>query len=128
VVCQLCDHEGHTIQTLYKHFDRSFTGFQENKSALSTTVSYGVDTNWYTNTGATDHITGELEKLTMRDKYNGNDQVHTASGASMEIDQIGHSFVRTPTHPLHRIMFSMFQRQTKISSQSIDLLKIITPS
>jgi hypothetical protein len=25
--------------------------------------SYGVDTNWYTDSGATNHITGELEKL-----------------------------------------------------------------
>ena len=31
------------------------------------TTSYVVDTNWYTDTGATDHIMGELEKLTVRD-------------------------------------------------------------
>lgn len=37
----------------------------------------------------------------MRDKYTGNDQVHTTSGAGMEIDQIGDSFVHTPTRPLH---------------------------
>jgi hypothetical protein len=35
--------------------------------------------------GATDHITGELDKLTIRDKYTGGDQVHTASGAGMMI-------------------------------------------
>jgi histone deacetylase 1/2 len=64
-------------------------------------MSYGVDTNWYTDTGATDHIIGELEKLTVRDKYTGNDQVHTVSGAGMEIDQIGQSLVHTPTRPLH---------------------------
>jgi hypothetical protein len=48
-----------------------------------------VDTNWYTDTGATDHITGELEKLTVRDKYHDTDQVHTASGVGMRINQIG---------------------------------------
>ena len=31
----------------------------------------------------------------MRDKYHGGDQVHTANGSGMEIDQIGRSFVRT---------------------------------
>jgi hypothetical protein len=31
-------------------------------------------------TGATDHITSDLEKLTVHDKYYGGDQVHTASG------------------------------------------------
>lgn len=47
------------------------------------TDSYGVDTNWYADTGATHHITGELDKLTVRDKYHGHDQVHTASGSGL---------------------------------------------
>jgi hypothetical protein len=58
--------------------------------------SYTVDNNWYTDTGATDHITGELEKLAVREKYNGGDQVHTANGAGMSIRHIGHSTIRTP--------------------------------
>jgi hypothetical protein len=56
--------------------------------------------NWYTDTGATDHIIGELEKLTTRDKYHGTDQVHTANGAGMRISQIGQSFVCTPSRDL----------------------------
>jgi hypothetical protein len=28
--------------------------------------AYGTDPNWYTDSGATDHITGELEKLHVR--------------------------------------------------------------
>jgi hypothetical protein len=35
--------------------------------------AYNVDTNWYTDTGATDHVTSELNKLTVREKYHGND-------------------------------------------------------
>ena len=62
---------------------------------MATTPSYGIDTNWYTDSGSTDHITGDLEKLSVRDKYHGGDQVHTANGSGMEIDQIGRSFVRT---------------------------------
>lgn len=49
-----------------------------------TTNSYGIDTNWYADSGATEHITGELDKLTMREKYHGGDQVHTASSSGME--------------------------------------------
>ena len=63
--------------------------------------SYTIDTNWYTDTGAIDHITGELEKLSVRDKYHGNDQIHTANGEGMEIKHIGHSIVRTPGRNLH---------------------------
>jgi hypothetical protein len=76
----------------FKRFNRNFT--REDKNAY-TTAAYDVDINWYTNLGATDHITGDLEKLTTRDKYLGNDQVHTANGLDMAIDQVGHSIIHT---------------------------------
>jgi uncharacterized membrane protein YgcG len=101
-ICQLCGKEGHTVIRCHKRFDSSFHGVQEQCSASAATNSnsYGIDTNWYTDTGATDHITSELEKLTVRDKYHGNDQVHTASGAGMRINQVGRSLVYTPNRNL----------------------------
>jgi hypothetical protein len=60
-----------------------------------------MDQNWYVDTSATDNITSDLEKLAIRDKYNRGDQIHTASGACMEIKHIGHSIVHTPTRNLH---------------------------
>jgi hypothetical protein len=35
--------------------------------------------------GATDQITSELDKVTIHDKYHGKEQVHTANGACMRI-------------------------------------------
>ena len=58
--------------------------------------SYGVDTNWYTDTGATDHVTSELDRLTVQEKYTGNDKIRTANGAGMNINHIGNAIVRTP--------------------------------
>ena len=85
----------------YKCFDALFQGPVDAKSASAAmTSSYGIDTNWYFDSGSTDHITGELEKLSVRDKYHGGDQVHTANGSGMEIGQIGHSFVHTPSDDL----------------------------
>lgn len=49
----------------FKRFDASFIGPPE-KSASSAVTSYGVDMNWYMDSSATDHVTGELEKLTVR--------------------------------------------------------------
>nr|AAV44026.1 hypothetical protein [Oryza sativa Japonica Group] len=89
--CQLCGKLGHTVIKCYKRFDTSFTG--EEKAANTATTSYGIDTNWYVDTGATDHITGELDKLTVRDKYTGNEQVHAANGTGMEISHIDHATV-----------------------------------
>jgi hypothetical protein len=52
-------------------------------------------------TGATDHITGELDKLSVRDKYHGGDQVHTAMGLGMKITHIGHGTLHFPSHDIH---------------------------
>jgi hypothetical protein len=63
--------------------------------------SYGVNINWYIDTGATDHVTCEVEKLHVYDRYNENVQIHTASGAGMDIRHIGQSIIRTPNHDWH---------------------------
>jgi hypothetical protein len=51
--------------------------------------------------GATDHVTGELEKLSVRDKYHGGDQVHTTSSAGMRINHIGHISLHSPIRKIH---------------------------
>jgi hypothetical protein len=67
----------------------------------ATTSSYAANTNWYTDTGAIDHITGEPEKLTHWSKYHGGDQIHTANGAGMDISHIGHTIVHAPSRNIH---------------------------
>uniref|UniRef100_A0A453AEN7 Uncharacterized protein n=1 Tax=Aegilops tauschii subsp. strangulata TaxID=200361 RepID=A0A453AEN7_AEGTS len=70
---------------------------QKKKIAAAADMPYGVDTNWYMDTGATNHITEELEKLTMHENYRGHDQVYTAAnGAGMDISDVGQSFIKTP--------------------------------
>jgi hypothetical protein len=46
---------------------------------------------------ATDHITGELEKLSIRNKYQEGDQIHTASGTGMDIYFISQTTFPTPS-------------------------------
>jgi hypothetical protein len=64
-------------------------------------TSYGVDTNWHMDTGVTDHITSDLERLTIHDKYYGADQVHAANDLGMEITHVGHSLLRSPISNIH---------------------------
>jgi histone deacetylase 1/2 len=109
---QVCFKLGHTA-------DRCWDRFHENyvpgaKLVAAATNSYTIDTNWYTDTGATDHITGELEKLSFRNKYNGRDQIHMASGAGMNITHIGYNIVRTPNHDIHLKNVLMFPKQQRI--------------
>jgi hypothetical protein len=51
--------------------------------------------------GATDHITSELGKLTVCDKYHGGDHIHAANGTSMEISHVGHSTLHSPFSKIH---------------------------
>jgi hypothetical protein len=57
--------------------------------------------HWCYDTGATDHITGELDKLTMKEKYQGHEQDHTANGQGMNISHVGHTIVNSPSKTLH---------------------------
>jgi hypothetical protein len=55
IPCQVCGKTGHSALRCYKRFDASYNG--EEKHANMATTGYNVDTEWYTDTGATDHVT-----------------------------------------------------------------------
>jgi len=78
------------------------------------TSSYTIDTNWYTDTAAKDHIIGEFKKLTLKNKYNGGDQIHSASSAGMHISHIGHTTVHAPNHDIHLKNVLYVPQATKI--------------
>ena len=99
VFCHICKKPNHTAIECYRRFDIAFT--KEKSASVVANSSYGVDTNWYVDTGATDHITGGLDKLTMRERYNGHDQVNMPNGSGMKITHVGQAYVRTPTRNLH---------------------------
>jgi hypothetical protein len=61
----------------------------------ATTTGYNVDTKWYTDISATYHITSELDKLMMKEKYGGLDQMHMASSSGMPTSHLGHSTIHT---------------------------------
>jgi hypothetical protein len=79
VICQICNKEGHAAKDCWWRFEDDDDDSYDDKEAHA--ASYGVDTNWYSDTGATDHITSELDKLTMKEKYHGRDKINAANGA-----------------------------------------------
>jgi hypothetical protein len=79
----------------WHRFDDSYV--LDERYAGSASTSFAIDPNWYLDTGATDHVTEELEKLAMHEKYKGKEQIHSANGAGMRISHIGHSVVNTPS-------------------------------
>jgi hypothetical protein len=97
--CQVCFKFGHTADKCWHRFEEDFV--PETRYAGAATGSYNVDPNWYTDTGATDHITSELKKLSLREKYNGGEQIHTVNGAGMDISHVGKTIVHTQCRNLN---------------------------
>lgn len=64
--------------------------------------------NWYTDTGATDHITAGMEKLSMHKKYHGKDQMQVANGACITISHISRTYIPTYVVPWNWATFCMF--------------------
>ncbi|XP_071678218.1 uncharacterized protein [Lolium perenne] len=70
-----------TVDCLWRYGDDDDSDDRGSKGDKSANhASYGIDTNWYSDTGATDHITSELSKLSTHEKYTGHDRVRTAEG------------------------------------------------
>ena len=94
-VCQICNKVGHIALCCYSRFDHAYGGEEEHHSANHATTSYQVEPNWYMDSDATDHITGDLEHLHVRDTYHGNDRVQVGNGAGLQITHTGHSTINT---------------------------------
>jgi hypothetical protein len=97
--CQVCMKPGHTANICWYRFDEEF--IPDNRLATMVSSSRGNDPNWYIDSGATDHITGELEKLMMHECFHGKEKIRAANGAGMNIVHIGKSILPSSTCPLH---------------------------
>ena len=104
-VCQLCERTGHTVHDCWYRLNKKYVAPRDGgqkpirtaplKSASTAINSYGVDTNWYFDSGSTDHITNSLEQLSTRERYNGQEQIHAANGKSISINHIGNTTFHT---------------------------------
>ncbi|KAH7670249.1 RNA-directed DNA polymerase protein [Dioscorea alata] len=90
--CQVCDKVGHDALRCYHRFDHTYEA-DENHIPASTASSCTVDSNWYADTGATDHITHDLERLTTRERYTGGDHVQVANRTGLSIAHVGNSSI-----------------------------------
>lgn len=81
IECQVCGRTGHDALRCWYRFDHSYQADDTKVAAAAASNSYAVDPNWCFDSGATDHLTNNLERLTTRDRYHGGDQVQVANGS-----------------------------------------------
>lgn len=73
---------------------------EEPSANVAAKSSYKVDTDWFPDTGATDHITSDLDRLAIRERYHGNGQVQVWNDTGLKILHTGHSLINTCDRPL----------------------------
>jgi hypothetical protein len=69
-------------------------------SAMPLLLLHPEESQWYTDSVATYHITGDLDRLTMHEPYHSNNQIHVANGSGMSITCIGNSIIPTSSRNL----------------------------
>jgi hypothetical protein len=98
LLARYCGKEGHIVIRCWYRMDDSYNADPPSMAMAST--SSKVDADWYTDTGATDHITSDLDRLALRERYHDNDQVQVGNDSGLRIMHVGHSSVNAATRPL----------------------------
>ena len=101
--CQICNRTGHSALDCYHRMDYAFQGRHHptKLAAMAASNQLSVEQNWYTDTGATDHITSDIGNLSLRSNYHGPEKVSIGNGAGLQISHIGSNSITTPSAHFH---------------------------
>ena len=122
--CQICKRTGHLATTCYFRFDNDCqppispsnqdrgTPSSENSAGYGNSTAYLAnsetinDPAWYVDSGATSHVTYELDNLSIRSDYKGKGKLYVGDGNPLTISNIGSSYIASNSHPLalHNIL------------------------
>ncbi|KAH9785453.1 retrovirus-related pol polyprotein from transposon RE1 [Citrus sinensis] len=115
--CQVCFIIGHTAATCKDMFNKDFIparyphqnnynqGFnqgynQRNMSAYLATPETVMDDGWYLDSGATHHLTNDLNNLSISEPYEGNEKLIIGNGYGLTISRIGNTHLAVGNHKL----------------------------
>ena len=101
--CQISKNWGHEADTCKKRFDSDYSS-GNGRSAYNASTSSNNSTHWVLDSGTTDHLTSDLERLQFRERYGGHDQVQVANGSGLSISHIGHSTLAGSSLRLNNIL------------------------
>ncbi|KAH9659793.1 Receptor-like protein 13 [Citrus sinensis] len=124
LVCQICFKPGHTVDIYWHRFmedyvpsSRSYDNYDNHPASETSCYSeidnYApaeayvanfesfADDGWYLDSGATHHLTNNMENLHFKEDYKGTDQLIIENGQGLSISHIGHAFLsfRASKHP-----------------------------
>jgi histone deacetylase 1/2 len=88
--CQVCGIWGHSALTCRNRFNHAYQADAQ-RSGNSASTSYHDERPWIMDSGATDHYTNDMDRMSFHERYLGKDQVQVANGTGLSIAHVGHS-------------------------------------
>lgn len=83
--CQICGKFGHEALKCKNRFNHTYQDDDHRDHRQGNMVTHGhANGPWFLDTGATDHLTNDLDRLSMQERYGGKDQVQVANGQNHE--------------------------------------------
>ncbi|KAG8471832.1 hypothetical protein CXB51_036626 [Gossypium anomalum] len=92
--CQLCGRIGHTVQKCYYRFDESFKGVSDQPMQVHCSKQGLCSTNgkvWYLDSGASNHVTNDLDNLQESAPYAGTNRLFMGNGVLVSVAHTGSS-------------------------------------
>ncbi|KAJ1699274.1 hypothetical protein LUZ63_007786 [Rhynchospora breviuscula] len=121
--CQICSFWGHTATECYHRFDIRYVGHTSQQNASTNAspqnapaavaqpphqalvaepaVNINPTATWFLDSGATTHVTPDINNLSFHQPYKGTDSVHIGNGAGLLITHIGSTTLPTASVPLY---------------------------
>uniref|UniRef100_A0A2N9HZY2 Reverse transcriptase Ty1/copia-type domain-containing protein n=1 Tax=Fagus sylvatica TaxID=28930 RepID=A0A2N9HZY2_FAGSY len=86
---------GHVALHCYHRFDNSYYSEKSaDMQAYFSTQQAPTDPNWYTDTGATNHLTSDLANLNVHsEEYLGSDQIRVGNGKGLSVAHTGRIYI-----------------------------------
>ncbi|PKU72583.1 hypothetical protein MA16_Dca026042 [Dendrobium catenatum] len=103
VICQICKKKGHEADACWHRLNANYVpsqGSSKNSNALVAKSEGHTGADWYIDSGASSHMTNNLENLAPYNTYNGNDTVTIGDGRSIPIAHTGAGILPTPASKL----------------------------
>ncbi|GAB2297127.1 hypothetical protein Dimus_038457 [Dionaea muscipula] len=103
IICQFCDKKGHTAKDCFKA--KRLMGFPVPPRTYHTTTNVTQfspsSSSWLLDTGATHHVTADLNNLSLHQPYDGPDDLTPSNETGLSISHSGHSTLSSVKKSFH---------------------------
>ena len=82
------------------HSNSQLTNSNGNHAGFVASSHTVDDSSWYMDSGATNHITANLNNLSLQNDYKGKEKIIVGNGNSLSISHTGSSLIATSEKPL----------------------------